>query len=49
VEPVNTEEIVRVLCQNNERVQSVILDMIERMPTGICHECSEAVARARFE
>jgi 5'-methylthioadenosine phosphorylase len=49
VEPVNTEEIVRVLCQNNERVQSVILEMIARMPLGICHDCSEAVARARFE
>jgi 5'-methylthioadenosine phosphorylase len=49
VEPVNTEEIVRVLCQNNERVQSVILEMIARMPLGVCHDCSEAVARARFE
>lgn len=49
VEPVNAEEVVRVLHQNNARVRDVILKMIERMPTGACDECDQAMAHARLE
>lgn len=46
VEPVTAEEVVRVLSANNERVRSVILEMIERMPTGPCPGCEQAMAHA---
>lgn len=49
VEPVTAEEVVKVLHQNNERVRSVILDMIERMPVGPCDECISAMEHARLE
>jgi len=49
VEPVTAEEIVKVLCQNNDRVRAVILDMIERMPTGPCAVCPSAMEHARLE
>jgi len=49
VEPVNAGEVVRVLKQNNERVRSVILDMIERMEAGSCPECLAAMEHARLE
>lgn len=48
VEPVNADEVVRVLCANNERVRDVILDMIERIPAGKCDECAKAMAHARL-
>jgi 5'-methylthioadenosine phosphorylase len=48
VQPVNVEEVVRVLTQNNERVKDVICDMIERMPTTPCPECAQAMAHARL-
>jgi len=48
VEPVNVEEVVRVLQMNNQRVKDVILDMIERMPVGPCDKCSEAMAHAKL-
>jgi 5'-methylthioadenosine phosphorylase len=49
VEPVTADEVVRVLCANNERVRGVILDMIERAPTDICEDCGKAMAHARIE
>jgi len=49
VEPVTAEEIIKVLCQNNDRVRAVILDMIERMPTGPCADCIKAMEHARLE
>ncbi|MHB0999483.1 MAG: S-methyl-5'-thioadenosine phosphorylase [Armatimonadota bacterium] len=48
VKPVNADEVVRVLNANNERVRSVILDMIERMPVGPCDECAQAMAHAKL-
>lgn len=48
VEPVNADEVVRVLMENNERVRSVILDMIEKMPVGTCEDCAKAMAHARL-
>jgi 5'-methylthioadenosine phosphorylase len=49
VEPVTAEEIIEVLKANNERVKSVILDLIGSIPLGVCHECGTALARARLE
>lgn len=49
IEPVNAGEVVRVLQQNNERVRSVILDMVGRMETGPCPECLAAMEHARLE
>lgn len=49
VEPVNAEEVVKVLQQNNERVRAVILDMVERMPFGPCPDCLAAMEHARLE
>lgn len=48
VEPVNADEVVRVLNANNERVRSVILDMIEKMPIGACDDCAKAMEHARL-
>lgn len=48
VQPVNADEVVRVLNENNERVRDVILDMIEKMPLGECDECAQAMAHARL-
>lgn len=47
--PVTAEDVVHVLQQNNARVRDVILEMINRMPTGACDECSAAMAHARLE
>lgn len=49
VEPVTADEIIKVLEANNERVRSVILDMIEKMPTGPCPECGKALEGAKLE
>lgn len=49
VKPVNANEVVRVLNENNARVQEVILDMIAKMPVGSCDECAQAMAYARLE
>lgn len=49
VEPVTADEVIKVLQANNERVRSVILDMIEQMPTGPCPECSKALEGARLD
>jgi len=49
VEPVTADDVVKVLRANNERVRSVILDMIERMPVGPCDECGRALAHARLD
>lgn len=49
VQPVSADEVVRVLCANNERVRSVILDMIEKMPVGHCDDCAKAMKHARLE
>jgi len=49
IEPVTADEVIKVLQANNERVRSVILEMIERMPTGPCPECSKALEGARLD
>jgi len=49
VEPVTAKEIIKVLQANNERVRRVILEMIEKMPTGPCPECGKALEAARLE
>ena len=49
VEPVTADEIIKVLEANNERVRSVILDMIEKMPIGPCPECGKALEGAKLE
>lgn len=49
VEPVTAEEVVKVLHQNNSRVREVILEMVERMPTGPCEDCKAAMQHARLE
>ncbi|MHB0913774.1 MAG: S-methyl-5'-thioadenosine phosphorylase [Armatimonadota bacterium] len=49
VEPVTSDEVMRVLCENTERVRGVILAMIERVPTGPCPECVEAMAHAKLD
>lgn len=49
VQPVQAEEVVRVLKANNDRVRKLIIEMISRMPTGPCPKCQEAMANARIE
>ena len=49
VEPVTADEIIKVLTANNERVRDVILDMIGKMPVGVCEDCAAAMAHARLE
>lgn len=49
IEPVTADEVVRVLHENNTRVRTVILDMIDRMPIGVCDECLSAMAHAKLE
>lgn len=48
VEPVTAEEVVKVMCANNERVREVILEMVERIPAEPCPECSTAMANAKM-
>lgn len=48
VEPVTAEEVIRVLKANNDRVRSVILEMIGRMSAEPCARCAEAMAHAKL-
>lgn len=48
VEPVTADEVVKVLCANNDRVRNVILEMIKRTPVNDCLECAEAMANAKL-
>lgn len=48
VEPVTAEEIRQVFCANNDRVQRVILGMIERMPSERCGVCAQAMENAKL-
>ncbi|HEY3298571.1 MAG TPA: S-methyl-5'-thioadenosine phosphorylase [Armatimonadota bacterium] len=48
VKPVNADEVVRVLNQNNEKVRQVITDMIGKMSVGYCEECAQAMAHAKM-
>ena len=48
-EPVNTAEIIKVLQSNNERVKSLILEMIKRIPDTRDCPCASALEFARLE
>lgn len=48
MEPVSSDEVVRVLNENNERVRRLISGMIERMPADFGCECGEALKYARL-
>ncbi|MCL5104692.1 MAG: S-methyl-5'-thioadenosine phosphorylase [Armatimonadetes bacterium] len=47
-EPVNADEVVRVLNENNERVRNLILEMIKRIPDTRDCPCATALKYARF-
>lgn len=47
-EPVSAGEVVKVLQANNERVKSMILDMIKRMPDTRDCACAHALEGARM-
>jgi 5'-methylthioadenosine phosphorylase len=47
-EPVNTAEVIKVLHSNNERVKSLILEMIKRMPDTRDCPCAHALEFARM-
>ncbi len=48
-EPVNAAEVVEVLHSNNERVKSLILEMIKRMPDTRDCPCAHALQFARMD
>ena len=48
VEPVDTDEVIRVLVANNERVKGVILEMIERTPLDRDCPCGHILDHARL-
>ena len=47
-EPVNADEVVKVLIANNERVKNLILEMIKRMPDTRDCFCAHALEHARM-
>ncbi len=47
-EPVNADEVVRVLHANNDRVRSLIVEMIKRMPDTRDCGCASALKFARL-
>lgn len=47
-EPVSADEVVRVLCANNERVRNLIMEMIRRMPDTRDCFCAHALDHARL-
>ena len=47
-EPVTADEVVKVLAANNERVKSMILEMVKRMPETRDCFCSHALEHARM-
>jgi len=47
-EPVNADEVVKVLIANNERVKNLILEMIKRMPDTRDCCCAHALEHARM-
>lgn len=47
-EPVTADEVVKVLALNNERVRSLIVEMIKRMPDTRDCECATALKYARM-
>jgi len=47
-EPVNTDEVVKVLVANNERVRNLILEMIKRIPDTRDCPCANALQFARL-
>lgn len=49
VEPVTSDEVMRVMAENNQRVQKIILKMIERMPAQFTCECGEALKYAQLD
>jgi len=49
VEPVSATDVVNVLKANNERVKSLILEMIRRMPDTRDCECASALKYAKLE
>ena len=48
VEPVTAEEVMQVFAANNERVKSLILEMIRRMPDTRDCFCAHALEHARL-
>ena len=47
-EPVNADEVVKVLVANNERVRTMILEMIKRIPDTRDCPCARALEFARM-
>jgi len=47
-EPVNVDEVVKVLTENNERVKRLIYEMIEKMPDTRDCFCAHALDNARM-
>ncbi len=47
-EPVNADEVVRVLGENNERVRNLILEMVAQMPDTRDCFCARALESARL-
>lgn len=47
--PVTTDEVERIFLANNDRVKSVILNMIERVPQERSCSCSEILKHARLQ
>jgi 5'-methylthioadenosine phosphorylase len=48
-EPVNSDEVVKVLQQNNQKVKNIIYEMIKQMPDTRDCECANALKNARLE
>jgi 5'-methylthioadenosine phosphorylase len=48
IEPVNIEEVIRVLADNNDRVKKLLLSVIESLPEKRTCDCAEQAKQARL-